>query len=1183
MKLSKTIKSLSIEDSNIIKGIGILLIAFHNFFHWIAPYAKENEFSFSINSVQDLINGIYSSPLDSINLLFSFWGHYGVQLFIFISGYGLMKTYGNKNISWGRFVSKRINKLWPTFFFAIIVFYSLIRVFYFNLGIELPIIKAYLLKLTFLSNFFSNEVFSLNGPWWFYSMIVQLYLVFPILLKAKKKWGYIALIIISIAAYIIVYLYNPWFVYEDSSLYYFFIANLPVFCLGLILASKDKIKYHYIIGLIALVIFALGNFYEQIWYFSHLMFTIIGLGLIHFVFLNSRKKSYLYKVILFYGELSMYLFAIHGFLRTPFLNIAKKIDHPLSTIALSLFFVATSTLVALMLKYLVNNYTKLLKTVSNKVNSIQSKAVEFYLDSTKSMMQMGSIFLLILVLIRVYEYQLLQYHHDFIIVNINALLDAIFRDLLLGTGIIGFLLIPHYLLFKLNKALAKIFFALFASLAIIANIGLIQYYDLTLTPLDRVFLAYSWESIIDLSKTNEYSILNISPFIISIFLFNITLFYSKKIYFKNTFVLIFPIIAISLGLLHNNILPKEKYYKNEDEYYYTNNKLIYFVKDIIRYKPTENLDLQEISKSILVCRKVFSDRKYISLNEPFLRDADEGDPLGPFFYKTRNNQNPNVVLIIVESLCTPVSGPYTYKTSFTPFLDSLTKKSLYWRNNLATAERTFGVIPAIIGSLPYGERGFLDLGLDMPKHHSLINILARNNYDTRFFYGGWPHFNNMDDYMTINDLDTIISKFDPADSIPKNENGFSWGYSDRAIFNATFNSIPDSTKPYLSIYLTLSSHSPFMLKNQEYYMNRVVQRLDEVGIKKEARAGYIKNKKKLSTFVFFDDELRNFFKAYKQRDDYKNTIFIITGDHRGIIFPRSSQIDVYHTPLIIFSPLLKEAREFGGVSSHADIAPSLINFLKDQYHIETPTQVSWQGQLLDTSINFHSQQRMAFMRNNRDIRDYLHGEYYLATDNLYRLHDIMHLEKIDNEEIKSQLKKELRSYKNLSAFSFISANHEMFASVSDLVEYNLDFEQNIEPYYSGDIDSTIGYSGNHSLILRKDQEYGPLIPSIFLDTNITRVYIDISFMVLVSESGKQNPLLVASIQNKGKTQVWEGIGIMNNRFGTNYKWKKVRVSKALFLENKNSKGSELKIYLWNQHGTEMNYDNIQVKIRGKKK
>jgi len=85
--------------------------------------------------------------------------------------------------------------------------------------------------------------------------------------------------------------------------------------------------------------------------------------------------------------------------------------------------------------------------------------------------------------------------------------------------------------------------------------------------------------------------------------------------------------------------------------------------------------------------------------------------------------------------------------------------------------------------------------------------------------------------------------------------------------------------------------------------------------------------------------------------------------------------------------------------------------LEDQYKLNTPKEVSWQGNLLDTSSSFHSQQRMAFMLNNRNIEDYIHDDYYLAKNNLYKIHDTMHLERIHNDKIEKQLKNELYDYK----------------------------------------------------------------------------------------------------------------------------------------------------------------------------
>lgn len=49
----------------------------------------ENEFEFNDENVFKFLSAFAEYPMESINILLSYLGHYGVQLFIFISGYGL--------------------------------------------------------------------------------------------------------------------------------------------------------------------------------------------------------------------------------------------------------------------------------------------------------------------------------------------------------------------------------------------------------------------------------------------------------------------------------------------------------------------------------------------------------------------------------------------------------------------------------------------------------------------------------------------------------------------------------------------------------------------------------------------------------------------------------------------------------------------------------------------------------------------------------------------------------------------------------------------------------------------------------------------------------------------------------------------------------------------------------------
>ena len=907
-----------------------------------------------------------------------------------------------------------------------------------------------------------------------------------------------------------------------------------------------------------------------------------SIAIVYYSFIRRKRKAIIYKTVLLYGEISMYLFAIHGFIRFPFIKLAEDYNHPLLKIiwAISFFFLAT--IAAFVLKWVVNNYLKILNKLSHWANSLHSRSAILFIEGTRSIMQTGLIFIGILAFLRLYEFSIFHFHHEVNLIGFHFLSTVIIIDSLYGIGLLGLLLFPYILLYRFSKLYAKIFISFSINLIIISSITLIQYYDFTSVPLDRVIFAYSWNSILELSKTVEINALSILPYIISLLLFNTLLYFSNRIVFKRLFIILFIPLSLVIAIIHNQIIPKERDYSNEQEYFYANNKLLFFIKDIIRYKPSHELKRLQSGKAIDDYQKVFPERNYLGINYPFLRKPDKGDPIGAFFNKTKNGQKPNIVFIIVESLSTPISGPYAYKASFTPFLDSLTEHSLYWRNNLSTSDRTFGVLPSVLGSLPYGKRGFIDLNIDMPKHKSIINILAKNDYATRFFYGGATEFNNTDVYMNINNIDTIINNFDPKDSIPPNNNGFSWGFSDRAIFQSTFNTIRDSNESYLSIYLTLSTHSPFMIKNPDYYNQKVLNRIKILNISEEEQPAYIKNQQKLATFLFFDNELRNFFNEYRKRKDFKNTIFIITGDHRGIIFTKTSQIDAYHTPLIVYSPLLKKGYEFGGVSSHVDITPTLMNFLKNNYQIEIPKQIIWQGSLLDTSRIFHCQQRMAFMRNNRTIRDYIHGNYYISNSNLYKVHDTLHLEKINNVSIESKLQKELIDYKNLNKLSLAGLQKQAHTNLVQIDSNYFDFEGSIPNFFKSNISNVMAYSGSHSAVMKKDQQYPGLNPSIILDENISRLYIDISFKVFVNEFSSENPIIVFSTSKEGKNLSWNSTDFMNNNFGTDKKWKTIKVSKTLFFNPEDSKGIKLKIYLWNRQNCELYYDDISVSIKAEK-
>jgi hypothetical protein len=127
---------------------------------------------------------------------------------------------------------------------------------------------------------------------------------------------------------------------------------------------------------------------------------------------------------------------------------------------------------------------------------------------------------------------------------------------------------------------------------------------------------------------------------------------------------------------------------------------------------------------------------------PFLHAERTPDTLGPLFKVRPGAPPPNLVFIIVEGLGRSFSGPGARLGSFTPFLDELAGRSLYFENFLAGQGRTFGVLTTVFGSLPFGENGLAALGDKLPRHDSLLSVLKAQDYRLRFYSGSNLEFDN---------------------------------------------------------------------------------------------------------------------------------------------------------------------------------------------------------------------------------------------------------------------------------------------------------------------------------------------------------------------------------------------------------------------------------------------------------
>jgi hypothetical protein len=138
------------------------------------------------------------------------------------------------------------------------------------------------------------------------------------------------------------------------------IGHLPVFCLGLLLArhKNQQMPLRVLIGMC--VLFALSNVYKPAWFFAQICITVIFLyGYIFLKKMVPRPTGVVRNVLFFVGNLSMYLFAVNGFLRAPFLEQAEQESNISMKWVVLIVFLVFVTLVALLLRFVEKHFLRL--------------------------------------------------------------------------------------------------------------------------------------------------------------------------------------------------------------------------------------------------------------------------------------------------------------------------------------------------------------------------------------------------------------------------------------------------------------------------------------------------------------------------------------------------------------------------------------------------------------------------------------------------------------------------------------------------------------------------------------------------------------------------------------------------------------------------------------------------------
>lgn len=283
----------------------------------------------------------------------------------------------------------------------------------------------------------------------------------------------------------------------------------------------------------------------------------------------------------------------------------------------------------------------------------------------------------------------------------------------------------------------------------------------------------------------------------------------------------------------------------------------------------------------------------------------------------------NVVVIFLESTRAAATTPYNKSLQTMPFMEALGKISLLAERAYAVVPHTHNAIAATMCGIepPLDPQGtaLLSKSGSMPGK-CLPHMLNEQRYNTAFFMSQESWFENSPQIME----NLGFKEFYSVEHM--NTAGFErtnyFGYEDDILLEPSRRWLQQNRdKPFLAAYLTSAPHHEYLAPQKRY-----------------GRVEFTKNdlvNRYLNAVRNEDFFLKKLFDLYKQLDLYKDTVFIILGDHgegfgehgrfihNQVIYDEGLRI-----PLLIHDPQrFERGTRFEEPVSQMDVLPTVADLL----------------------------------------------------------------------------------------------------------------------------------------------------------------------------------------------------------------------------------------------------------------
>lgn len=295
---------LSRAECNALRGLAIIGIFLHNYCHWLGPIVKENEYQYFQDRV-DAINQALTHPdwLLPMHLL-SFFGHYGVPIFLFLSAYGLVLKYEHKPDvaasinSPTEIIQIQLRRIWgfiryhylKLFKMMIVGFVAFTMIDAITPGRHHYQVMDIVSQLLMFNNILPNpDKIIWPGPYWFFGLMMQFYIIYRLFLY-RRHWG-VTVAFIAICELILLAC-DP----EGDALnrwHYNFIGGMLPFGMGLLTARYGEPFTYRLCAIVVLpsifMVYYFSNGYLY-WTFVPLAVVFTSICIIKLINLKESKE-----------------------------------------------------------------------------------------------------------------------------------------------------------------------------------------------------------------------------------------------------------------------------------------------------------------------------------------------------------------------------------------------------------------------------------------------------------------------------------------------------------------------------------------------------------------------------------------------------------------------------------------------------------------------------------------------------------------------------------------------------------------------------------------------------------------------------------------------------------------------------------------------------------------------------